>query len=98
MARRLCENVREEGPATNGTFSMRGFYLTAAAAAATATALTAPALPAVALAATASTAPTITTATCFIYRHLFPSFLSNHSFPQGESPELRGSKLCVKDA
>ena len=80
-ARRLCENTREEGPATNGTLSIsiRGFYLTAAAAAATATAFTTPALPAVALAATASFAPTTTTSTKSFIVQLFTPLLTNRA-------------------
>ena len=87
--------MREEGPATKGTFSIsiRGFYLTAAAAAATATAaataFTTPALPAVALAATASLAPTTTTATtsCTLKVHLFTPF--------GERGETRQPRRVI---
>jgi hypothetical protein len=87
--------MREEGPATNGTFSIsiRGFYLTAAAAAATAAATTAaaatarttPAAPAVVNAATASLAPTTTTATKSISInsiHLFTPFGKRGGTPQ----------------
>jgi hypothetical protein len=94
MVRRLCENIREESPVTNGilpqpnlaatiSIAMRGFYLTAATpSTAAATALTAPALPAVVSAATASTAPTTATATTSfrINIHLFTPFPRNHSF------------------
>jgi hypothetical protein len=91
MARELCENIREEGPATNGTLSIsiRGFYLTAAAAAAAATALTTPALPAGVLAVTASTAPTATPATksITINIHLFTPF--------GERGETRQPRRVI---
>jgi hypothetical protein len=74
--------------------SMRGFYLTAAAAAATpATAFTTPALAAGVLAVTAPTAPTTTTATKSITIqsrvHLFTSFPRNHSFYMGRVGRAR---------